>query len=215
MDLEKLKKLIEKFGNKIGKQYNVEKVVVSNIEKAGGKDHYFVNFHYHMKDGFQPLNRFERQDITGDIDTQFKESTDITLTTMSTSSFSKEGGKNIDMSESKSGVKYIITESKLERVAVEYLNRFYGDLQEYKTEKYPHCIFFIKNKKVLMQYEYKGFYLIVDKKSIWNDLENMFALNHKQIQNVIKLWVKQTYNLDIINVLYSHNYNDFKIKEID
>jgi hypothetical protein len=112
-------------------------------------------------------------------------------------------------------MKYIITESKLERVAVEYLNRFYGDLQEYKTEEYPHCIFFTKNKKVLMQYEYKGFYLIVDKKSIWNDLENMFALNHKQIQNVIKLWVKKTYNLDIINVLYSHNYSDFKIKKID
>jgi hypothetical protein len=112
-------------------------------------------------------------------------------------------------------MKYIITESKLEQIAIKYLNKMYGDLEEYKTEKYPHCIFFTKNKKVLIQYEYKGFYLTVDKTSIWNDLENTFSLQYRQIQNVIKLWVKQTYGFDINIVLYSHNYNGFKIKEID
>jgi hypothetical protein len=112
-------------------------------------------------------------------------------------------------------MKYIITESKLEQIAIKYLNKMYSDLQEYKTEEYPHCIFFTKNKKVLMQYEYKGFYLLVDKISIWDDLQNTFSLHHRQIQNIIKLWVKQKYNFDIIHVLYSHNYNGFKIKEID
>jgi hypothetical protein len=134
MDLEKLKKIIEKVGNQVRKQYNVEKVVVSNVEKAGGKDHYFVSFHYHMKDGFQPLGRLERQNITKDIVTQFREITDITLTTISTSSFSKEGIKNIDMSESKGGVKYIVTEEQyrkysksteiLKDLITKYLNKY-------------------------------------------------------------------------------------------
>ena len=124
MDLDILKIMVEEIATLFEKKYNVEKVVVSNIEKAGGKDHYFVNFHYHMKDGFQPLNRFERQDITGDIVVQFKESTGIELTTMSTSSFSKEGLK---MGESKSGVKYIITENKFEDVLKYYLEGVYGD----------------------------------------------------------------------------------------
>ena len=75
MDLDILRKLIKKFANEVKDKYDVEKVVVTYVEKAGGSDHYFVGFAYYMNEGFQPLNRFGRQDITGDIDTLFKQLT--------------------------------------------------------------------------------------------------------------------------------------------
>ena len=212
MDLEKLKKLIEKFGNKIGKQYNVEKVVVSNIEKTGGKDHYFVSFHYHMKDGFQPLNRFERQDITGDIVTQFKESTDITLTTMSTSSLSKEGGKNIDMSENKNGVKYIVTEEQYRKyvkssqitkdLIVKYLNKYiskgdrkitpksrnYGNLRE------EWCVLGKEVIAAVYDFEdnkfYKGYISVSD--NLVKEIQSFFNVKQSFVVHVIEEWYEDT-----------------------
>jgi len=134
MDLEKLKKIIEKVGNHIRKRHNVEKVVVTYVEKAGGSDHYFVGFTYYMNEGFQPLDRIKRQEITADIVKTFKEIMGITLTTLATSSLSKEGRKNIDMEESKGGVKYIVTEEQyrkyskgteiLKNLIIRYLNKY-------------------------------------------------------------------------------------------
>ena len=101
MDLNILRKLIKKVANEVKDKHNVEKVGVTYVEKAGGTDHYFVGFTYYMNEGFEPLGRFERQEITADIVTLFKQLTGITLTTMSTSSLSKDHKKNIDMNESK------------------------------------------------------------------------------------------------------------------
>jgi hypothetical protein len=208
MDLEKLKKLIEKVGNQVKERYNVEKVVVSHLEKAGGKDHYFVNFHYHMKDGFQPLNRFGRQNITGDIVTYFKEITDITLTTMSTSSFSKEGGKNIDMSESKSGVKYIVTEEQyrkysksteiLRDLVTKYLNKYitsgkrkiipksrnYGNLREdwcVNGKEIISAIYGYDNEKFVRGYIFITLNLV-------RELQDMFNIRESFAVHLIEEW---------------------------
>lgn len=94
MDLEKLKKIIEKFGTKFANKYGVEKVEVSFIEKGGGENHYMLGFKYFMKENRQPLGRPERQDLTKDIVTNFKQILGIQLTTISTSSISKEGKEN-------------------------------------------------------------------------------------------------------------------------
>ena len=117
MDLNILRKLIKKVAHEVKDKHNVEKVGVTYVEKAGGTDHYFVGFTYYMNEGFEPLDRFDRQKITADIVTLFKQVTGITLTTMSTSSMSKDHKKNIDVSESKRGVKYIVTEEQYKRYA--------------------------------------------------------------------------------------------------
>ena len=95
MELEKLKKMVELFGTKIGDEYGVEKVEVSFIEKGGGKDHYLLGFKYYMKENRQPLGRHQRQFLTKDIVVNFKQILGIELTTLSTSSISKEGKENM------------------------------------------------------------------------------------------------------------------------
>jgi len=92
-------------------------------------------------------------------------------------------------------MKYIITESKLENVVIKYLNKVYGDLEEYKTDKYPDTIFFVKNKKVYMEQDLKNRRLYVDYGTIWSDLEDTFSLERGEIKSFIKKWVEVTYNL--------------------
>jgi len=92
-------------------------------------------------------------------------------------------------------LKYVITESKLEQVAIKYLNKMYGDLEEYRTDKHPDRIFFIKGKKVYMEQGLKNGYLLVDYDTIWKDLENMFSLEYDEIQSFIRKWVEEDYEL--------------------
>ena len=92
-------------------------------------------------------------------------------------------------------MKYIITESKLEQIAIKYLNKMYGDLEEYRREDFPDSVFFIKDKKVYMELNLKNDDLYVSYGTIWLDLENTFSLEFDDIQSIIKKWVEETYKL--------------------
>ena len=93
-------------------------------------------------------------------------------------------------------MKYIITESKLDRVVIKYLNKEYGDLEEYTTDKRPDNVFFVKDKKVYMEHDLKNGYLFVDYDTIWPDLENIFSPEITEIQRIITKWVEETYNIE-------------------
>ena len=92
-------------------------------------------------------------------------------------------------------MKYIITENKLERTILHFLNKGYGDLIEYRTDKYPDSIFYIRGKKVYMEQNLEYGMLWVDYDTIWADLENWFSLEYDGIQSVIAKWVEETYNI--------------------
>ena len=92
-------------------------------------------------------------------------------------------------------MKYIITESKLENVAIKYLNKVYGDLEEYKTDEHPDSVFFVKDKKIYMEQDLENDDLWIDYYTIWSDLENTFLLEDDEIQSIISKWVEETYKL--------------------
>jgi hypothetical protein len=92
-------------------------------------------------------------------------------------------------------MKYIITESKLEQVVIKYLNKFYGDLEEYRVTKYPNTLLFIKGGKVYMKQNLKNGGLWVDYNTIWSDLETIFSLEIPEIKSIITKWVEETYKL--------------------
>jgi hypothetical protein len=93
-------------------------------------------------------------------------------------------------------MKYIITESKLEKVAIKYLNKFYGDLEEYRTDEYPDTVFFIKGKKIYMEQGLESGRLYVGYDIIWTDLKTIFSLEAPEIQEIITKWVEETYKLE-------------------
>ena len=86
-------------------------------------------------------------------------------------------------------------DKKMEHIVIKFLNKMYGDLKEYKTDKYPNMIFYIKGKKVYMEQELKSRYLWVDYATIWQDLENIFNSEITENQRIITKWVEDTYKL--------------------
>ena len=62
-------------------------------------------------------------------------------------------------------MKIIITESRLERLAINWLNDNFGDLEPYETEKYPNQVFYRKGKEIIFKYKKKmdRFFLIIKK----------------------------------------------------
>jgi len=111
-------------------------------------------------------------------------------------------------------MKYIITESKLENVVIKYLNKMYGDLEEYRTDNRPDSVFFVKGKKIFMEQDLKNDYLYVGYETIWKDLEDTFLLEYNEIQSVIFKWVEETYNLRGVTPKIAFVFHDYRWKRL-
>jgi hypothetical protein len=97
-------------------------------------------------------------------------------------------------------MKYIITESKLEKTAIHYLNEMYGNLEEYTTEEHPNRAFFMKDNKVYMELEMAlhSDILWVEYETICEELRTIFGFEKPEIQEVITKWVEDTYKLNVV-----------------
>ena len=83
-----------------------------------------------------------------------------------------------------------------EKAVIKYLNKEYGDLEEYTTDKRPDNVFFVKDKKVYMEHDLKNGYLYVDYDTIWQDLDTIFSSEITENQRIITKWVDETYNIE-------------------
>ena len=88
----------------------------------------------------------------------------------------------------------------MEQVVIKYLNKVYGDLEEYLTDERPNSVFFVKGKKIYMEHELDDNYLWVDYGTIWEDLEDTFSLENYEIKSIIKKWVESTYNISGVTI---------------
>jgi len=109
-------------------------------------------------------------------------------------------------------MKIIITESRLERLAINWLKDNYGDLKSFKTEKYPCCIYYLKNKKVILEYNKKDKDVFIDYE-ISSFLKYMLSMDSPEIQELTKKWLKERYNLKI-RTIYSGDIDGFNDSEI-
>ena len=97
-------------------------------------------------------------------------------------------------------MKIVITESKLEYIAFKWLNDNYSDLEKFETEKYPDYIFFIKDNKVIFDYDKKYRIVRLNYYEIWVTLEKYFNLDYDQVRDIPRKWVEEYYNLDIKSI---------------
>ena len=94
-------------------------------------------------------------------------------------------------------MKYIITENRLERLAINWLNDNFGDLELFETEKYPNYVFYIKGEETILSYNKKNGMVFVDYPKIWSFFESYFSMSNQQIKDITKLWVEERYNLRV------------------
>jgi hypothetical protein len=104
-------------------------------------------------------------------------------------------------------MKYIITENRLERLAINWLNDNFGDMKPYETERYANStiflkdlIFFMKDDKVIFTYNKKDGRVTISYNEIWTFFESYFSMKYEQIQDLTKLWVMSRYNLEVLEV---------------
>ena len=92
-------------------------------------------------------------------------------------------------------MKIIITESRLGQIAINWLNKNYGDLEPYETGKYPEYIFYKKGNEIIFDYNKKNGRAYINYREIWSFFENYFSMNYTQIQGLTKEWVEEHFKL--------------------
>jgi hypothetical protein len=117
-------------------------------------------------------------------------------------------------------MKFIITENKLNNVALSWMNKnFSPDQLEIVTyKKYPDSVFFKKDGVVVMEQDKKFKYFYFDYDDIWLFFESFFGMKYEQIEEVLSYWLKDTFKLegyilsDVISPLNERLENTFKLK---
>ena len=94
-------------------------------------------------------------------------------------------------------MKYIITENKLNNVALSWMNQNFSSdqLEIVKSEDYPDSVFFKKNGEVVMEQNIKYKYFWFDYDNICLFFESFFDMEHVQIQEVLSYWLEETLKL--------------------
>jgi hypothetical protein len=99
-------------------------------------------------------------------------------------------------------MKFVITENKLERLAIKWLNENYGDLEPFETEKHPDYIFYRKGDEVIFDYNKKNEVVYVSYDEIWSFFESFFSMSNQQIKDITKIWVEEHYKLRVTTTQY-------------
>ena len=95
-------------------------------------------------------------------------------------------------------MKFIITENKLNNVALSWMNKNFSPdkLEIVKSKDYPNSIFFIKNGKVVMEQNKENKYFYFDYDDIWLFFESFFGMKDQQIREVLRYWLDGTLKLE-------------------
>jgi len=95
-------------------------------------------------------------------------------------------------------MKYIITENKLNNVALSWMNKNFGlnQLEIVESKKYPNSIFFKKNGEVVMEQDKKNKNFLFDYDEIWSFFESFFGMEYQEIQEVLSYWLEETLKLE-------------------
>ena len=109
-------------------------------------------------------------------------------------------------------MKIIITEHQLKETAIAWMNiNFSPDqLEVVKSKKYPNSIFFKKNGKIVMQQDKKNKEFWFDCGEIWSFFESFFNMKYKEIQDVLRTWLKETFKLEGYRPLI-HNFDNLSL----
>ena len=92
-------------------------------------------------------------------------------------------------------MKIIITEGRLNSVVLKWLDKEFGDLTPLVTDK---VTFYVNKDRLPLFYYYqndKNGDVKINYVYLWSFLRNIFGLDPHQIEEILKIWLKETYNL--------------------
>ena len=94
-------------------------------------------------------------------------------------------------------MKFIITESKLQKAALLWMNNNFSpdQLEVFEHPDYPNSIFYKKNGKVVMEQNKKNKYFWFDYGEIWSFFESFFSIEYEEIQGLLNTWLEEDFKL--------------------
>ena len=94
-------------------------------------------------------------------------------------------------------MKFIITESKLQKVALLWMNNNFSpdQLEVFEHPDYPNSIYYKKNGIVVMGKDEKNKNFWFDYDKIWSFFQSFFSMKYKEIQGVLKIWLEEAFKL--------------------
>jgi hypothetical protein len=98
-------------------------------------------------------------------------------------------------------MKIIITESKLEKLAINLIDDKFKDVEPYNAKGFPTYIFFQKDGKIEFEYR-KDIEQIRFKMDVCDSLESFFGVDYGQAKNWLKLWAEKNLKLKIYDVRF-------------
>jgi hypothetical protein len=110
-------------------------------------------------------------------------------------------------------MKYIITESQMEKTVVQYLNSMYSDLEQFRTKEYNDLFFFMKNGEVIFEYN-PNYKFIGVSEYLWEFLNSFFGLESQTKQWIIYDWLSEHYDLPIRKISPLHHSNFKEVEEM-
>jgi len=103
---------------------------------------------------------------------------------------------------------------KLKHKIINYLNKEYSGLIWYETDKWEDYIFFMKNDKVIFEYNKENGYVYISYDRIWSFLESFFGLKFEEIQDLTKEWVEEHYKLSVTTTLHPNPFSHKRWRNI-
>jgi len=88
-------------------------------------------------------------------------------------------------------------DDKLKHKIIKYLNREYSELIRYETDKLPNYIFFMKDGKLIFDYNKENSRVYISYKHIWSFLKSFFDLKYEEIQSLTKEWVEEQFKMEV------------------
>jgi len=109
-------------------------------------------------------------------------------------------------------MKYIITESKLERIAITWLNDMIGPLTPNEVERLEGYFTYRGKGKKLSTFDYdtrKNNNIIYFKDALlFRRFQSVFPFNDKETEEIIQKWIEENYDLDFKELnFYSFIYS--------
>ena len=104
-------------------------------------------------------------------------------------------------------MKIIITESKLHKVALKWMNQNFSpdQLEVIEHPDYPNSIFYRKNGNVVMEQDKKTKHFWFSYEYIWSFFESFFGMEYLEIRYVLRYWLEETFKLGG----YTPSYKNF------
>ena len=97
-----------------------------------------------------------------------------------------------------------VNKEQMFRVVIKWLNMYYGDLTPKTYLNIPGKVLYLdKRSRTVLEYEKDNQYeptVWVDSDILWSKITDIFHIKYNEIQSILEIWLKETYNLEGITV---------------